>query len=183
MNCSCRGDTFALLFVIINEILENLMEKTNYYNLPYKAVKELLHTDTVQGLTEHEAMERLREYGYNEFKKREHTTLWQKFVAQFKSFMIIVLLIAAAISGVTGYMNGEGITDALVAAPSAPIEAADDNLAGDREADRLVADPRLAHEAQAASLKARLDMLRAIELKRTDRFAADTSVEIGRAHV
>ena len=114
MNCSCRGDTFALLFVIINEILENLMEKTNYYNLPYKAVKELLHTDTVQGLTEHEAMERLREYGYNEFKKREHTTLWQKFVAQFKSFMIIVLLIAAAISGVTGYMNGEGITDALI---------------------------------------------------------------------
>ncbi len=90
------------------------MEKTNYYNLPYKAVKELLHTDTVQGLTEHEAQERLREYGYNEFKKREHTSLWQKFVAQFKSFMIIVLLIAAAISGVTGYMNGEGMTDALI---------------------------------------------------------------------
>jgi len=90
------------------------MEKKNYYNLPYKAVKELLHTDTEQGLTEHEAMERLGEYGYNEFKKREHTTLWQKFVAQFKSFMIIVLLIAAAISGVTGYMNGEGITDALI---------------------------------------------------------------------
>lgn len=90
------------------------MEKTNFYNLRYKAVKELLHTDTVQGLTEHEAMERLGEYGYNEFKKREHTTLWQKFVAQFKSFMIIVLLIAAAISGVTGYMNGEGITDALI---------------------------------------------------------------------
>ncbi len=114
MNCSCRGDTFALLFVIINEILENLMEKTNFYNLPYKAVKELLHTDTEQGLTEHEAQERLREYGYNEFKKREHTSLWQKFVAQFKSFMIIVLLIAAAISGVTGYMNGEGMTDALI---------------------------------------------------------------------
>ena len=90
------------------------MEKKNYYNLPYKAVKELLHTDTVQGLTEHEVQERLKEYGYNEFKKREHTTLWQKFVAQFKSFMIIVLLIAAAISGVTGYMNGEGITDALI---------------------------------------------------------------------
>ena len=90
------------------------MEKKNYYNLPYKAVKELLHTDTVQGLTEHEVQERLREYGYNEFKKREHTTLWQKFVAQFKSFMIIVLLIAAAISGVTGYMNGEGMTDALI---------------------------------------------------------------------
>ncbi len=90
------------------------MEKTNFYNLPHKAVKEQLHTDTERGLTDHEAQERLKEYGYNEFKKREHTTLWQKFVAQFKSFMIIVLLIAAAISGVTGYMNGEGMTDALI---------------------------------------------------------------------
>lgn len=90
------------------------MEKMNFYNLPYKVVAEQLHTDTVNGLNDHEAMERLREYGYNEFKNREHTTLWQKFVAQFKSFMIIVLLIAAAISGVTGYMNGEGITDALI---------------------------------------------------------------------
>lgn len=71
----------------------------------------------------------------------------------------------------------EGITDALAAAPSAPIKAADDNLSGKREADRLVADPRLAHEAQAASLKARLDELRSIEAQRTDRFAADNSVE------
>jgi len=68
----------------------------------------------------------------------------------------------------------EGITDALAAAPSAPVAAADDNLATAREADRLVADPRLAHAAQAASLKQRLDMLREIELKRTDRFEASS---------
>ena len=66
----------------------------------------------------------------------------------------------------------EGMTDALAAAPTAAIEAADDNLAGNREADRLVADPRLAHAAQAASLKARLDTLRSIEQQRTDRFPA-----------
>ena len=71
----------------------------------------------------------------------------------------------------------EGMTDALAAAPKAPVAAADDNLAGSREADRLVADPRLAHKAQAASLKARLDRLREIEMRRTDRFEADTSVE------
>ena len=35
-------------------------------------------------------------------------------VSQFKSFMIIVLIFAAIISGVTGYMNGEGVTDALI---------------------------------------------------------------------
>ena len=70
----------------------------------------------------------------------------------------------------------EGMTDALAAAPKAPVAAADDNLSGNREADRLVADPRLAHEAQAASLKARLDRLRAIETQRTDRFEAHTDV-------
>ena len=90
------------------------MEKKNIFNLPYEAVAELLHTDTGRGLNEHEARERTQEYGYNEFKKVQHTTLWQKFVAQFKSFMIIVLLVAAAISGITGYMNGEGMTDALI---------------------------------------------------------------------
>ena len=70
----------------------------------------------------------------------------------------------------------ENITDAMAAAPSAPLEAKDDNLAGNREADRLVADPKLAYAAQAESLKARLDELRAVELKRTDRFEARTDV-------
>lgn len=70
----------------------------------------------------------------------------------------------------------ENITDAMAAAPSAPLEAKDDNLAGNREADRLVSDPKLAYEAQATSLAARLSELRAVELKRTDRFEARTDV-------
>ena len=90
------------------------MEKKNYFNLPYRTVAELLHTDTKCGLSNHQVEERLAEHGYNEFKQREHITLWQKFIGQFKSFMIIVLLVAAAISGITGYMHGEGITDALI---------------------------------------------------------------------
>ena len=90
------------------------MEKKNIFNLPYEAVAKQLHTDTERGLSEQEAQERLREYGHNEFKRKQHTTLWQKFVAQFKSFMIIVLLVAAALSGITGYMHGEGITDAII---------------------------------------------------------------------
>lgn len=70
----------------------------------------------------------------------------------------------------------EGITDAMAAAPSAPVAAADDNLAGNREADRLVADPKLAYAAQAEMLEARLRALREVEEKRTDRFVARTDV-------
>ena len=70
----------------------------------------------------------------------------------------------------------EGITDAMAAAPSAPVAAADDNLAGDREADRLVSDPKLAYAAQAEMLEKRLNALKEVEKKRTDRFVARTDV-------
>jgi peptide/nickel transport system permease protein len=69
----------------------------------------------------------------------------------------------------------EGITDAM-AAPKAVAKPADDDLNGEREADRLVADPTLAYKAQAASLEERLATLKNVELKLTDRFAAHTDV-------
>ena len=50
----------------------------------------------------------------------------------------------------------EGMTDALAAAPKAPVNADDSDLAGKREADRLVADPTLAYKAQAEMLEKRL---------------------------
>ena len=88
--------------------------KTNFYQQGIKQVMRQLGTDQTKGLSESEVKMRQERDGFNEFAKKKHTTLWQKFISQFKSFMIIVLLIAAAISGVTGYMNGEGITDALI---------------------------------------------------------------------
>ena len=75
---------------------------------------EQFTTDPLKGLSSEEVAQRQSRDGFNEFEKTKHTTLWQKFISQFKSFMIIVLIFAAFISGVTGYMNGEGITDALI---------------------------------------------------------------------
>lgn len=71
----------------------------------------------------------------------------------------------------------EGMTDAMAAAPKAAIKASDSNLNGDREADRLVANPVLAYEAQAESLKQRLAALKEIESKRTDRAESRTDDE------
>ena len=70
----------------------------------------------------------------------------------------------------------EGMTDAMAAAPKAPVKASDSALSTKREADALVANPELAYAAQAESLNKRLAELREVELKRTDRFLADTSV-------
>lgn len=75
---------------------------------------EQFMTDPIKGLSSEEVASRQSRDGFNEFEKTKHTTLWQKFISQFESFMIIVLIFAAIISGVTGYMNGEGITDALI---------------------------------------------------------------------
>ena len=65
----------------------------------------------------------------------------------------------------------EGITDAMVAAPSSAAVAQVDKDS-DREADKLLLDPRRAYAEQAESLQARLDDLEVVEEKRTDRFEA-----------
>ena len=91
---------------------------------------------------------------------------WQAF---FPGLAIIVTVLCLNILS-------EGITDAMVAAPKAAVKPSDSNLAGNREADRMVADPTLAYKAQAEMLQKRLAQLKETELTRTDRFEARTDV-------
>ncbi|MBV7363331.1 dipeptide/oligopeptide/nickel ABC transporter permease/ATP-binding protein [Actinomycetaceae bacterium TAE3-ERU4] len=63
----------------------------------------------------------------------------------------------------------EGITDAMVAAPTAPVSVDPDAKAA-READRILVDPVAAYEAQHESLVASLAKLREAEASRKDRF-------------
>src|SRR5690625_4726216 len=59
---------------------------------------EKMDTDAQNGLSSEEAERRLEEYGPNEIQESERTSLLQKFIAQFKDFMIIVLMVAAVVS-------------------------------------------------------------------------------------
>ncbi|HIW76606.1 MULTISPECIES: dipeptide/oligopeptide/nickel ABC transporter permease/ATP-binding protein [Gordonibacter] len=70
----------------------------------------------------------------------------------------------------------EGITDAMAAAPKAPVKADDAAVRANREADKMVADPTLAYAAQAEMLEQRLAQLQAVEKTRHDRFPARTDV-------
>ncbi len=85
-----------------------------FYRSNIEEVAADLKTDLNSGLSSEEASIRLNEYGPNELGETKHTSLAVKFLCQFKSFMIIVLIIAGIISGVVGYMNGEGFTDAII---------------------------------------------------------------------
>lgn len=63
----------------------------------------------------------------------------------------------------------EGLTDALVAAPSnAPAKV--EQTSAERESDRLLVDPVAAYAAQKESLESRLAALKEVEEQRTDRF-------------
>ena len=90
------------------------MENKNWFNKEVLEVEEILKTNKENGLSKEEVEKRKKEYGLNELEQKKKKTLIQKFLEQFKDFMIIVLIIAAIVSGVVGVAEGEGITDTII---------------------------------------------------------------------
>ena len=62
---------------------------------------------TAAGLSTQEAQARLEKYGPNKLKEAPKPTLVQRFLAQLKDPMLIILMIAAAVSALTGMLSGE----------------------------------------------------------------------------
>ncbi|MGO4928784.1 cation-translocating P-type ATPase [Fundicoccus sp. Sow4_F4] len=73
-----------------------------------------LDTNIQTGLSSAEAKARIETYGPNELEAEEKRSMLQKFLDQFKDFMIAVLLAAAAVSAFVGLAEGEGVADAIV---------------------------------------------------------------------
>ena len=89
------------------------MEK-NWFNQTVKEVETELKTNLENGLDDNEIKKRLNEYGSNELKGKKKKSTFAKILEQFKDFSIIILIIAAIISGIVGVAQGEGITDTIV---------------------------------------------------------------------
>ncbi len=68
------------------------------YQQPMEAVIAGLGSDATQGLSTAEARRRLAQYGPNELQGETPIPAWRKFLAQFQDVLIILLLVAAAIS-------------------------------------------------------------------------------------
>lgn len=85
--------------------------KTLFYTQTKDEVLKELETSK-EGLSTAEAKQRLTAYGRNELDEGEKRGLFAKFIDQFKDLMIIILLVAAALSVITEGM--EGLTDALI---------------------------------------------------------------------
>ena len=90
------------------------MQKSNWFQKDVEEVEKELETNLEKGLTTEEVTKRREKYGLNELKSKKKKTLFQKFLDQFKDFSIIVLIIAAIVSGFVGVAEGEGITDTII---------------------------------------------------------------------
>ena len=74
------------------------------YRLSSEEVLKELET-TENGLTSQQAAQRMEKYGPNKLKEAEKATWFQKFMAQLKDPMLIILMIAAAVSAGTTVMT------------------------------------------------------------------------------
>ncbi len=74
---------------------------------------ESLKTSDV-GLSENEAQKRLETNGKNKLDEGKKVSLFSRFVKQLMDPMIIILIAAAVVSGITSSIEGHGLTDAVI---------------------------------------------------------------------
>ncbi|HCU10513.1 MAG TPA: haloacid dehalogenase [Gemmatimonadetes bacterium] len=73
-------------------------ELSDAYRLSADEVLTALGADLHRGLTHEEAAARLSTYGHNEVAAEATIPAWRRFLAQFKDVLVILLLVATAIS-------------------------------------------------------------------------------------
>ncbi len=89
------------------------MEK-NWYNKSKDEIYNEFEITEKTGLSDEQVVKNREKYGSNELQAQKKKSLFVKFLEQFKDFMIIVLIIAAIVSGVVGYIEEGKITDSLI---------------------------------------------------------------------
>ena len=66
------------------------------------------------GLSAQEAEARLQKYGKNKLAEGKKVTLLQRFLEQLSDPMLIILMVAAVVSGITNYLSGESPVDVFI---------------------------------------------------------------------
>ena len=81
------------------------MNEREYTRSAQQVLDEL--QTTAAGLSAAEVESRRAKFGPNKLKEAEKPTLIQRFLAQLKDPMLIILMAAAAVSALTGMLAGE----------------------------------------------------------------------------
>lgn len=75
--------------------------KVKWHTLASDEIMNMLKT-SLEGLDVDEAKLRLEKYGLNVLKERRKVTAWQLFIGQFTNFLVLLLIVAAVVSGLIG---------------------------------------------------------------------------------
>lgn len=84
-----------------------------WHALGIDEVLESLDTSR-DGLSEKEAQRRLEQYGPNELKEEKKVTAFELLIGQFKSILVVILVLSAIVSAYISTRKGEPYTDTYV---------------------------------------------------------------------
>ncbi|MCC8107951.1 MAG: calcium-translocating P-type ATPase, PMCA-type [Planctomycetes bacterium] len=90
------------------------MSASAFHELTVQETAARLDVDPERGLADDEVDGRRSQAGPNEFARQQPISLFARFVNQFRSVMILILLAAAVVSGVIGVLHDEGVTDSVI---------------------------------------------------------------------
>ena len=76
---------------------DSLME-TGWHTLSAENTADVLESDCNRGLTHVQVEQRRKQYGFNELEEQKGITIWGMFLSQFKEFLVLLLIAAAAVS-------------------------------------------------------------------------------------
>ena len=81
-----------------------------------KSYEEVLQEQqsSEEGLTSQEAQKRLLQFGRNRLEEGKKDSLLKKFLGELADPMIIILVVAAIISGITAFYEGESFADVII---------------------------------------------------------------------
>ena len=87
---------------------------TSWHTLSVGDALRELGADPVQGLSSAEAQKRLETFGPNELRLEKKTSPWRVLLGQFKNVLIIILLVATALSVLVGELFDAALILAIV---------------------------------------------------------------------
>lgn len=78
-----------------------------WHSMSIEETVKQLNTSLSRGLTSQEVIKRQKTYGLNRLEVKRGKNIFQKFIAQFKDFMIIILILAAFVSFLISFLEGQ----------------------------------------------------------------------------
>ena len=84
-----------------------------FYSRDTESVLNTLNSSP-QGISDDEAAKRLEKNGRNKLKEAKKVSIFRRFLEQLKDPMIIILIVAAVVSGVIAVIEKEGFADTII---------------------------------------------------------------------